>query len=133
MSEKEEWQINEAKSIDVGAVLHGKYILALDRAHKAEEKLAYIIATMNTVVGAPADLDAFYQNVFNTWTDLKIKYFPHTLTAEEKLEAIRKHLQAPDVGSNPWIYALHDLVNIGATKVNAAPSVEQANSPSLDT
>ena len=121
MSEKEEWEHKPIGVAELQTVPKAKLILTLDRAHRAEEKLDTITRTMNNVIMEKCDLDAFYKNVYFAWGDLKLRYFTHLISNDERIAAIRQHLKATDVGSQPWLTMLDDLVNLG---VGAAQSQE---------
>jgi hypothetical protein len=127
MSEKEEWAHKSIGAAELSTVPKAKYFLVLDRAQKVEERLETIVRTMNNVITQKSDLDAFYKNVQNHWGDLKLRYFPHLISNDERIEAIRVHLKAPDIGSDPWMTMLHDLVNIGATQSQSSGLVRETS------
>ena len=116
MNEKDEWKHQPIGVAEMETVPKAKLILTLDRAHKAEERLETIVKTMNNIIMSKIDLDAFYVKVYSAWVDLKLRYFPHLISNDERIAAVRAHLKAPDVGSHPWLTMLEDIVNIGAAQ-----------------
>lgn len=116
MIETDEWKHQPIGIAEMQTVPKAKLMLTLDRAHKAEERLEEITRTMNAVIKDKCDLDVFHYKVTEAWGLLRFRYFPHLISNDERIAAIREHLKAPDVGSNPWLTVLHDLVNLGAAQ-----------------